>query len=290
MGKFHCARYHGPEPEHGGLIPPDLQQPGAWSPNAGVMRLDPRATLRQRQAEVEGMVADIMQRQHATFLPEQYYLAERLPNWRHINKCWNWEVWPEWDDPGTTHPVPQACTAAQRQGWAGYYLGSRPDSLPSATDVLEEVRVWHFSGSWDTAPWMFQDLPNAQALRSAAALLFHSRDPGGVVATALSEWRSALDDLLADPSEVLAPLHEAAAALAERAVATRARAWSCELCDQQRMRVRELGDVPWGGAYCSGKWNGLRWACSDCIVAQLRAADFQECSCAAPWCDDNSEM
>merc|ERR1712083_466749 len=115
------------------------------------------------------MVDDVIQREGASFLPEQYYLAEKMPHWRHIGKCWNWEVWPEWDDPGMTHPAPEACRTARQQGWAGYYVGTGTSDVPEASDVLTEVKVWHFSGSWDTAPWMFQNLPDAIAIRERAA-------------------------------------------------------------------------------------------------------------------------
>lgn len=278
-GKFHCARYHGPEPEHGEMLPEDLQYL-RWSPNAGVMRLDPEPDQARRHAQVEAMVSEVMWREGSSYLPEQYYLAERLNGWRHVSKVWNWEVWPEWDDPNITHPLPEACIAARQLGWAGYYLGSRPHNLPDASEVLEEVRIWHFSGSWDTAPWMFQDFADPQEVREYARRLFRSRDPGGVVATALYEWRLALNELLMESNSAFEPLHSSAAALAKKAVEMRSRNWACERCGEPRRRVRLLADVPCAGAHCSVQWSGLRWACADCIVEQLRAGGFKECKCA----------
>ena len=282
-GKFHCIRYHGPEPRHAEIISMEVRQECRhhWSPNAGVMRLDPRATLDQRRSQVADMISDIIQREGKSFLPEQYFLAQYFCDWRHVNKSWNWEVWPEWDDPCITHPLPEACKRAQRQGWAGYYLGICPDSVPEASTVLADVRVWHFSGSWDTAPWMFQNLVDADAVRVEAMQRFRSRDPGGVVATALYEWRSALDEIVVDTDAALDvnPLRAAVSALASQAADSLGNGWTCDGCGEPSRRLRELKDVPWSGMYCSGQWSDMHWACADCIVAQLRAANFEECSC-----------
>merc|ERR1712061_644349 len=118
-------------------------------------------------------------------------MGERLMDWRDIGKHWNWEVWPEWDEPGITHPAWLARQKAQRQGWAGYYRNCPEEERPDAERVLKDVKVWHFSGRWDTAPWMLHDEDDADAVRIAALALFQARDPGGVVATALFEWRRA---------------------------------------------------------------------------------------------------
>merc|ERR1719203_527401 len=109
------------------------------------------------------MVAEVAQRDQATFLPEQYYLADRFTGWRHIDQTWNWEVWPEWDDPKKTHPTSEARDEVMRQGWARDYM--RPPREPGAVcelscagEVLAGSLVWHFSGTGETAPWMFMDL------------------------------------------------------------------------------------------------------------------------------------
>jgi len=62
------------------------------------------------------MFEEVSQRDGATYLPEQYYLAEKLTEWRHIDQHWNWEVCPEWDDPGTTHPVRSSYNRARVDG------------------------------------------------------------------------------------------------------------------------------------------------------------------------------
>lgn len=278
--KYHCAEYPGASLDHGEEIPLWLREGYQWSPNAGVMRLDPLPTLSERRAQVNAMMNEIAQRDKETYLPEQYYLAERLTGWRHIDQNWNWEVWPEWDDTGITHPVPLACRKAKLAGWAGYYTGRESDDLPDAEGVLRNVRIWHFSGSWDTAPWMYLDLPDAASVRQAISKRFSARDPAGIVASAHFEWRSALDELLTEPCEDLSFLHNAVAALAARAVQALADAWACDYCGVPCRRVRKVWDVPWSGEYCSGNWSKMDWTCAECIVAQLREMDFRDCACS----------
>ena len=269
-GKYQCGSYYGPEPEHGTLISYDLQHWGCWSPNAGVLRLDPHRTLIQRLSQVQSLIEDIMQRDCATYLPEQYYLAERLQHWRHIDKHWNWEVWSEWDDPCNLHPLFEACNEARWHGWKGYYLGSRPNNPPDATEVLNSVNVWHFSGIGDTEPWMFQDLPDANAVYESAKIIFSSRDPGGIVARALYEWRSMLDIMLQEV-ETSSPLRVSTINLGARATEERKWAWMCDDCHMSRARLRQLTNVPDITYLCGRSWNGQLWLCADCIVARLRA-------------------
>ncbi|CAK0899223.1 unnamed protein product, partial [Prorocentrum cordatum] len=109
-----------------------------------------------RVAQVEAMVQEVQTRDVATYLPEQYYLAERIADWTNLGSAWNWEVWPEWDDPGFLVPRAKALRQAREGGWSGYYVAG---STPSPQAVLQQVRVWHFSGNGvdETAPWWFQD-------------------------------------------------------------------------------------------------------------------------------------
>ena len=277
-GKFHCSMYEGPEPSHGALIPLEMRQIFGWCPNAGVMRLDPAATVQQRRAQMSQVIQDVSERRGESYLPEQYYLAERLTNWRHMSASWNWEVSPEWDDPGMIYPRSEARKEARRKGWAGSYFDRHYDSSKYANEVCKRVRVWHFSGSGDTDPWRFQNLSDATAVYYAASWIFTSRDPGGVVATALFEWRQALDDLVAGVDVALDdhPIREAAWALAEQAAEYRARAWKCERCEEPSHRVREHRDSIWSEGEYDGHWNRTQWLCADCIVGQLRTGDFQE--------------
>lgn len=291
--KYHCGAYSGPEVSHGDVIPDSMRVGFNWSPNAGVMRLDPLSTRSDRCYQVRRMICEVARRETATFLPEQYYLAEKLKGWRHIDQVWNWEVWPEWEDPIRTHPVPEARREAMRQGWAKDYL--RPPSVAGQQQadadvevkpedyqkVFAKARVWHFSGQGETAPWTFMDLPNAEATRREALRLFAARDPGGVVAVALGEWREALDALLRDEDEALhRPLKETTTVLEGRAQKERWAGWLCESCNESRWHTREIQDVPWHGKYCSVAWQNYRWLCAECVVERLRAAGPGDCSCA----------
>jgi len=282
-GKFYCAQYDGPEPLHGEVVPRAMRDGYHWSPNAGVMRLDPLPSLQARREQVQSMIAEVALREVVTFLPEQYYLAEKLSGWRHIDQAWNWEVWTEWDDPKMTHPVSLAQAQAIRQGWARNYMQAPCESTPSCSgEVLASTLVWHYSGIGETAPWQFMDLKDAKETRSVAGRRFAKRDPGGVVAVALSEWREVLDALLEGgvAEEVLRiPLQQAVVELAAQAREERLYGgrWRCEACFAYRRHVREIHDLPWEGAYCSADWR--QWLCAECIVERLRAAGQSECSC-----------
>ena len=142
-----------------------------------------------------------------------------------------------------------------RYGWGRRYR----DEL----ELLNTVKVWHFSGAWETAPWMFQDLPDANSVFESAKLMFFARDPGCIVATALYEWRKALDTMIQDDlrDSRLAPLRAAATALASCASQARSQAWNCDDCWQPRIRVHSVSLDQ-----CA---IGRRWLCADCIVARL---------------------
>merc|ERR1712194_217631 len=163
-------------------------------------------------------------------------------------------------------------------------MGSERPREELAQEVLREALVWHFSGTGETAPWTFMDLPHAQEVFDQARQIFETRDPGCVVATALREWRSALDDLLqADEAEVLrVPLQEAVLRLKSLAEKERWKGWRCDGCFWRSRYVRELKDVPSGGKYCSDAWRDVWWLCGECVVQRLRAAST-ECACSADW-------
>ena len=229
------------------------------------------------------MIAEVANREGESYLPEQYYLAERLTGWRHIATKWNWEVWPEWDDPGYTHPTMSAHRDAKRFGWAGYDLDGWSDEMegpPDAQTVLKNVCVWHFSGSSDTAPWLFQSAADANGVRERATKRFKHRDPGGVVATAVYEWRTALDALLAEESPVKKPLAAAAESLRIAAIDLLSREWWCDKCCDRRYCVRKVKDLPFDGKHCTVAWDGMRWLCADCIIEHVRLVGGEEqCKC-----------
>ena len=280
-GKCHCATPGYQSLPHGKLIPDWFRNHNAWCPNAGVVRLDPLPMLSSRLAQVASMVAEIGRRSGASYLPEQYYLAERLKGWRNIGNHWNWEVCPEWDDPWITHPNIEACKRAKQSGWASLYLDSWGEGdIPTGEAVLREVRVWHFSGiSRETAPWGFLDLAGPDAVRAEAGRRFQARDPGGVVASSLAEWRAAYDALLAESATVrgldaLRYLRDAGRRLRMEAARNRCgkHQWACPGCGNMRDDVRKLTDLPRKSMWCSGShWGGVRWACKECVVRKLRA-------------------
>merc|ERR1719422_329392 len=102
------------------------------------MRLDPLPKLQARREQVDNMIEEVALRDEPTFLPEQYYLADKMSGWRHIDQTWNWEVWPEWDDPKKTHPILQAREEAMRQGWGRDLL--RPPHKPGAVGAISCAR------------------------------------------------------------------------------------------------------------------------------------------------------
>ena len=280
-----AGKYHGLSAEdrglaHGEPIPAWLRKRKTWCPNAGVLRLDPLPALTDRIADVESMVAEIHRRSGASYLPEQYYLADRLQGWRHIDKAWNWEICPEMDDPGITYPIDKACCEAKQFGWASLYLDVwGQGDTPTAATVLRDVLVWHFSGtSSERTPWLLLDLPGAAAVRHEVERRFQARDPGGIVASSLAEWRTAYDALLAEAKaghgwDALRYLREAARRLSMEAARyrrTKVR-WTCAGCGAAQDHVREITDLPVASLSCAtNPFHGIRWACRECIVRRLR--------------------
>ena len=86
--------------------------------------------------------------------------------------------------------------ASKQQGWSFWARWRNVARVRRC--ACKEVRMWHFSGTDEfTQPWMFLDIPTAKEVRKCISkTLFHARDPGGVVAAAVAEWREALDELL----------------------------------------------------------------------------------------------
>jgi len=267
--KYHCGHFEGDMPPHGELYTPAMLEPYAWCPNAGVMRLDPLPQLEQRRAQLQSMLADIFSRSGATYLPEQYYLADRLSGWRHIDELWNMEVWPQHMDPGRTHPLLEA--RLETLMWDAE-IGDG-----TVEKVLQSTHVWHFSGVHDTNPWKFLDCSGPADTFRLASLVFKARDPSGIVATAIVEWRTALDSAMArlDSGLLKAAVQELAG------LAVKSRRWPCDACGELRCTVRALHDLPSEGVFCSEPWSELQWACSDCIVAKLHAGEGEECACAS---------
>ena len=63
-----------------------------WAELGWIERLDPQPRPPDRIAQVRTMMEEA--------------------SWH-----WNWEVWPQWEDPKQTHPLRKAQEEAKRQGW-----------------------------------------------------------------------------------------------------------------------------------------------------------------------------
>ena len=269
-GKYHCARYHGPQPEHNVLIPDNLMMDDHWwCPNAGVLRLNPLPTRADRERQLVQMVKELNDWDYPSFLPEQYFLAQFFQSWSHIGSNWNYEVWFEWDVPKASANVEDAVKESTKHGWS-LYAGS------DAEQIQKEVLVWHFSGTVDTQPWMFLDFSTTEEVRQfASKVWFAARDPGGVLAAAVAEWREALDELLCSKpgGSELCALREAVEILASQAAMRRRRRlkdsphW-CDACGEERCNVEWVcQDL----AAALGE-PLLVCACAECIVGRLRIA------------------
>lgn len=275
-GKYHCARYRGPQPEHNKLIPDNLMDDHWWCPNAGVLRLDPLPTRAERERQLVQMVKEINDWDYPSFLPEQYFLAQHFRSWpwRHIGQNWNYEVWFEWDVPRASANVDDAIKESNQ------YLDQHGRSLLYSSSDAERIRkqvlVWHFSGTADTQPWMFLDIANAEEVREfASKVWFAARDPGGVLAAAVAEWREALDELLSSkPSRgELCALRVAVEILASQTAMRRRRRFNdsprwCDACGEERCNVEWVCE---GLAAALGE-PLLVSACAECLVQRLRLA------------------
>ena len=106
--------------------------------------------------------------------------------------------------------VEDAVKESKRQG-----LGCLLSIGDDGEQVRKEVLVWHFSGTCDTQPWLFLDKATAVEVRMfAAKSWFVDRGQCVVVATAMAEWREALDDLLKSrPEDELSALRHVVNAL-----------------------------------------------------------------------------
>ena len=105
-GKYHRVEDMpiGVSLEHGKPIPQEALHE-FWRPNAGVLRIDPKRTAEARRQHLQEMLWDIRHdNAHVpTYLPEQYYLAQKLDGWHHIDFTYNHEVSLELETPELWH-------------------------------------------------------------------------------------------------------------------------------------------------------------------------------------------
>ena len=267
-GKYHCPNYNGPQPKHKEVIPKKyMRRP--WCPNAGVLRLDPLGTPIERERQLLQMVEEMNDWGYPSYLPEQYFLAHFFPLWHHIGQNWNYEVWYEWDVPTKSTNLEDAVKESKQHGWS-------LDTGSSGEQVRSEALVWHFSGMADTQPWIFLDLPSAEEVRKfASKVWFAARDPGGVLAAAVAEWRQALEELLSSkPTGVdLCALREAVEILASQTAMRRRRRFEdspcwCNACGEERCNV----DLVCPDLSAALGEPLLVYACGECLVWRLRLA------------------
>ena len=173
---------------HGGEIPTEAfhEDSGRGCINAGLMRLDPLPTLKERNRFVEEMLAEVAQidERDESYLPEQYYLVNKIPGWRHITVSWNCEVNPlQYMD--TRGRGLRTAQEEMPKDWL--QLGKNKDEL------LRNVKMFHFSGKW-VEPWWFLNTFFHEAVAFARKQFEHS-DPRGMIALAVAEWLSAVSEL-----------------------------------------------------------------------------------------------
>lgn len=171
--------------EHGQIISETVVGDESWCVNAGVMRLDPRTTHTARRRHVDSMVDRIRKIGYKSPLPEQYFLVEQINGWRHISQRWNMEVGMQYDDPDSVWPLADAQLSSSTSARRGESWWSQK---------LSEVVVFHFSGT-RLCPWWYTDISPEKAYDEAFATWRH-RDPRRLIATAVYEWRLALDEVL----------------------------------------------------------------------------------------------
>lgn len=172
-GKYHGAYKAAKSLPHGKLVPRKARQV-RWCPNTGVLRLDPRPTAEERRMQVQELADSLaaVGTEAASYLPDQYFLAEKLSGWRHISRSFNYEV-----------------AIGDVDGYKS--------SLPLQA-VLQQTKVWHYSGKNGLQPPMFLDLESEDDVRRWLQEHYWEQDPTGIIAHAFAEWRGAMDALLAD--------------------------------------------------------------------------------------------
>mmetsp|Transcript_43804 Transcript_43804/g.115715 ORF Transcript_43804/g.115715 Transcript_43804/m.115715 type:complete len:588 (-) Transcript_43804:59-1822(-) len=251
---MHHGNRRGPI-EHGQLISEAVSNEDSWCVNSGVMRLDPSLTSRARRQDVDEMVDEVKRISSQTMLPEQYFLVKRLGGWRHLEPSWNMEVGPQLDDPGFTWPRFAARKAAADQR---SHQWSQQD--------VEQVRLFHFSGT-RFHPWWYADLSPERTYAELAKHFAH-RDPRRLVATAVYEWRVALDELLSESKgwlkEERLPLDNAVQRMRQQAGAFRV--WRHGLLHFHCHHCRGMFTGK-EGRWLLG-WEGW-WLCHDCIVGYV---------------------
>lgn len=177
-----AGMYHGP-PEfrcrlrHGHRIPRRYLYNGApTSPNgcvnAGLLRIDLPTSETDRNVLLRNLLecAHHLTEGDQSYLPEQYFLVQKLSNWSHIGREWNWEVSPQFypSSSGAVRGTPLR-TGGRR------FLGGT-------------VGMYHFSGSWE--PWWYILMKPQAAFRH----LKNKHPAAEWLAASVRDWLQAVDD------------------------------------------------------------------------------------------------
>jgi hypothetical protein len=151
-----AGMYHGPWAERGSARHGKTLSAEAFSKggcvNAGLLRLDPSPGAAARRQLVETMLAEVRElgEESSSYLPEQYYMVQKLPDWHHIGVAWNCEVNPLY----YVEASQPRKDSLYKSGWdkvgtaEAQWETSRWDAW---TD--QEQNEWWASQSWTDAEW-----------------------------------------------------------------------------------------------------------------------------------------
>lgn len=164
--------------------------------NAGLMRLNPLKDKASRQKQVREMTLDAVRLTDydSNYLPEQYYLFEKMRNWHHIDTKWNFEITVSW---WREHLKRKADSRSVRRPTYRWVRADMPsDWLHIAANDMQDIGMLHFSGRY-CQPWWFLHLTPDQA-KTALQDHLGDRDALGVVPFAIAEWLLAIEELQQD--------------------------------------------------------------------------------------------
>ena len=252
---MHSGEWNRENAEHGGVIPPKEFYDGEWKGcvNAGLMRLDPLYYTKEWLKQLHDKVLCLTWKDQS-YLPEQYFLVEHLQGWRHIDVSWNWEVYPEWfvawtDDHGVRRKMGmddmEVRSAEMNKDWWD-------------RAKKRQIKMLHFSGTW-IHPWWYIHLTPLDAKKKIEST-YAQRDPGGMLAWAVSIWLSTLHGCL----ETL-----------EMTVTSRQMTYVNDVIDQVKRRVECWwdDDSECGTDGCFG-YKTKTGLCEECIVrSELKKPD-----------------
>ena len=241
------------EMAHGQPWPEEAYENGC--PNAGLMRLDPPQNA---HAEVAGMVDEVqaISEHDASALPEQYYLAQKLKQWRQTDTTWNVEVFQsvyvQLDESFQQWREPRFADLPMAWWMIGY----------CKKVLAEKVKMFHFSGV-HLHPWWYLHLLEEddaiQGVEEAIDFEFYARDGRGLIGLAVREWLEGVEAVRKEfaeaPTEMKGFIANTICSLAHQASYCRL---SCPRCCRA---VWELHDVP--------QWEDLAdssTCCEECVI------------------------